>query len=63
MVGYNTKRNIALFIFMVLDARKVNNMLHYILNGVNLKEVINALHNAGKAFKTHARVNITAFEL
>ena len=63
MVGNNSERNIVFLILMVFNARKLDNMLHNVLNGVNLKEIVNALHNAGKAFKTHTRINIAALEL
>ncbi len=35
-------------------------MLHNILNGIDLENVVNALHNAGKSFKSHSRINIFA---
>ena len=33
-------------------------MLHDILNGVNFKDIVNALHNASKSLKTHTCVDV-----
>ena len=62
MVRYDTKRDILLFILMVFYIRDIHDVLHYILNGVNLKEVVHALHNTCQAFKTHTGVYIAAFQ-
>ena len=35
-------------------------VLHDILNGVHLKDVVHALHNAGKSLKTHTCVDVLA---
>lgn len=62
MVGDNSERDVVLLIVVILNARNVDDMLHNILNGIDLKEVINALHYAGKALKTHTGVDIAALE-
>ena len=62
MVGYNTKRNVAFLVIVILYSGNVGNVLHDIADGVHLKEVINALHDARKPFKTHAGINIAAFK-
>ena len=49
MVGDNTERYVGLFVFLVFNACNARNMLHCVLNGVNLKKVVHALHNAGKS--------------
>ena len=36
-------------------------MLHDILNSIDFKDIIHALHNAGKSFKPHTCVNIFIF--
>ena len=33
-------------------------MFHNVLNSVNLKKIVNTLHNNGKSFKTHTRINV-----
>ena len=58
MVGNNTKRNILFGILMIFNVRNSHNVLHYILNGVNLKEIVNVLRNASKSLKSHTRINV-----
>ena len=62
MVGDNTKRDVLLFVVVIIDACNVDNMLHNIADGINLKKVVNALHDTRKSFKTHARVDIAGFK-
>ena len=62
MVGDNSERDVVLLIVVILNARNINDVLHNILNGIDLKEVINALHYAGKALKTHAGVDIAVLK-
>ena len=62
MVGDNTKRDVLLFVVVIIDACNVDNMLHNIADGINLKKVVNALHDTRKSFKTHAGVNIAGLE-
>ena len=47
MVCYNTKRNILFLILVILNACNLGNLFHYILNGINLKKIINTLHIIG----------------
>ena len=35
-------------------------MLHDVLNGVYLEDIVDALHCTGKSFKSHTRINILA---
>ena len=63
MVSYNTQRNILFLILVILNACNLGNLFHYILNGINLKKIINTLHNAGKAFKSHSRIYILLSKL
>ena len=58
MVCDNTKRNILFGILMIFNVRNSHNVLHYILNGVNFKEIVNVLRNASKPFKSHTRINV-----
>ena len=58
MIRNNTKRNVALFIGMVFNAGNLGNVLHYILNCVNLKEIVNVLCDTSESFKTHSGINI-----
>ena len=62
MVRDNTKRNVALLVGVILDTRNFSNVLHDILNSVNLKKIVNILRNTGKSFKTHACVDIRMSE-
>ncbi len=43
---------------MVFHPCNAHNVLHNVLHGIHLKEVVHALRNAGKSFKTHSRINI-----
>ena len=63
MVSDNTKRNISLFVGMIFNIRNLYYMLHYVLNSINLKKIVNTLRNTGKSFKAHACVNVAAFKL
>ena len=58
MVCNNTKRDIVIFVIMILDIGNFRNLFHNILNSINLKKIINALHHAGKTLKSHTGVNI-----
>ena len=48
MVGNNTQRNVGLFVFFILYARNAADVLHDVLHGIDLKEVVYPLGNAGK---------------
>ncbi len=60
MVGDNAKRNIGLSICLVLNTGNVRNMLHDILDSIDLENVVNVLHYAGKTLETHTGINILA---
>lgn len=47
---------------MILDARYLHDVLHDILDGVDLEKVVHALHDAGEALKTHTGIDIAALE-
>mgnify|MGYP007102022567 CR=1 FL=1 len=49
MVGDNTQRDVLLVVLAVLHARYLRDVLHDILHGIDLEEVVHALHDAGKA--------------
>ena len=63
MVGYNAKGDVALFAGVILNTGNINNVLHNIADGIDFKEVIYALHDAGKPFKAHTGIDIAAFEV
>ena len=58
MVGDNSQRNVRLFVLFILYSRNLAYLLHDILNGVNLKKIVHALHNDSKSFKSHAGVYV-----
>ena len=58
MIRNNTKRNIAFFVGVIFYARNLRNVLHNILNCIDLKEVVNSLSDTGKSFKSHTCINI-----
>ena len=45
-------------VVVIFHAGNLAYFLHYVLNGVHLKEVVNALHNAGKTLHAHAGVDV-----
>ena len=58
MVGDNTEGNVGLFVFLIIYASNAADVLHYVLNGIYLKEIVNALHSAGKTLKAHTCINV-----
>ena len=58
MVGYNSQRNILFGIIVVFDTGDTHYVLHNVLNRVDFKEIVNALHDACESFKSHARIYI-----
>ena len=50
--------DVAALVLAVGDACNLGNLLHDVLDGVNLKEVLHALHDAGQTLQTHAGVDI-----
>ena len=62
MVGDNTQGDILFLVLVILDARYLHDVLHDVLDGVDLEEVVHALHDAGEALKTHTGIDIAALE-
>ena len=62
MVGDNAQGDILFLVLVVLDARYLHDVLHDVLDGVDLEEVVHALHDAGEALKTHTGIDIAALE-
>ena len=58
MVGDNTDRNIVLCIVTVGLTRNFANLVDNLADGINLKHIVNALHNASKTLKTHTCIYI-----
>ena len=58
MICYNTKRYILFLIIVIFHAGNFHNVLHYILNRINLKEVVNVLRYASESFKAHTGIYI-----
>ena len=44
MICYNTKRYILFLIIVIFHAGNFHNVLHYILNRINLKEIVDTLN-------------------
>ena len=62
MVCYNAQRNVRDMIFAVFDAGHLRNAGKNVLYRVNVEKAVNVLHNAGKSFKPHTRVDILLFK-
>ena len=58
MVGNHTQRNIFLFIVVVLYTGNFADFFHNVLHGINLKEIVNTLHNTSKPFQAHTGIDI-----
>ena len=63
MVGNDTDGYIVLCVLTVGLARNGADGVEYLSDGVHLKEVVHALHNAGKTLKTHTGIDILLHEL
>ena len=63
MVSDNTERNVGLIVSSVLYARNIRDMLHDILNCIDLEDIIHALHYASETLKSHTGVEILAYNL
>ena len=62
MVGDHADRDVLFLVLLVGDAGDLADPLHNVLDGIDLKEVIDALHDAGKALQTHAGINILVLQ-
>ena len=58
MVGNHAQRNVLFLVLTVLNAGNPADMLHDVLHGVHQEEVVHALHDAGQALQTHARIDV-----
>lgn len=58
MIGDNAEGDILDTILMILNPSDVRDMSHNILYGIDLKEVIDILHNASEAFEAHPGIDI-----
>ncbi len=58
VVGDDTQRDVALFSCAVLHAGDAADVLHNVLHRVHEEEVIDLLHDAGKALQAHAGVDV-----
>ncbi|MPM16644.1 hypothetical protein SDC9_63025 [bioreactor metagenome] len=58
MVGDDAQRNVGFGIVFIGDARNLADVSHNALDGINLKKVVNALHDAGQALKSHTGVDV-----
>ena len=58
MVCYNTQRYIIFLVVVIFHAGNFHDVLHYILNRVNLKQVVNILRYTSESFKAHTGIYI-----
>src|SRR5699024_1970651 len=58
VVGDDPQGNVGFGVLVVLDARQLGNLLHDVLDGVDLKEVVDPLHDAGQPLKAHTGVDV-----
>ena len=58
MVGDNADRNIVVCIVAVRFARYLAYLVNNFADRVDLKHIVNALHNASKTLKSHTRVYV-----
>ena len=63
VVGNNTDRNVVIMLGTVGLACDLTNAVKKGTNGINLKEVADTLHYAGKTLKSHTRIDILLSEL
>ena len=63
MVGYNADGNVVCCIVAVIFTRNFAHGIENFTHGVNLEEIVNSLHNAGKTLKTHTGVYVFLREL
>ena len=62
VVGDHTDGNILFLILLVGDAGDLADLLHDVLDGIDLKEVIDALHDAGQALQAHAGIDVLVLQ-
>ena len=61
MVSNYTQRYIGIFIIFILYICNLTDLAHYILDCVNLEQIINSLNCTSKSFKPHTGINILGF--
>ena len=61
MVCDDAERNVGFVIFLIGDPCNLADVFHNVLHGINLKEIVYLLHNAGKAFQAHTGINVRMF--
>ncbi len=58
MVGNHADRNIVFRVFAVFFVRNLADRVENAANGIDLKHVVHALHNASQTFKAHAGIDV-----
>ncbi len=58
MVGDNPQGDVLLVVLVVLHPGDAADVLHDVLDGVHLEEVIHPLHDAGQPLQAHAGINV-----
>ena len=62
MIGNNSDRNVFFIFLAVLTACDLAHLISDSLDGINIKDRINALHKSSKSFKAHTCVDILLFQ-
>ena len=62
VVGDDAQRDVGLLVLVVVDTGEVRNGLHDVLDRVDLKEVVDALHDAGQTFEAHTGIDVLVLE-
>ena len=62
VVGDHTQGNIRFLILLVGDAGDLADLLHDVLDGVDLEEVVDTLHDAGQALQAHAGIDVLVLQ-
>ena len=63
MVGDNTDRNVCCGVIVIVYTCNGADFLHNVLNSINLEQVVNILHYAGKTLKSHTCINVLCRKL
>ena len=63
MVGDNTYGNVVVLVVAVFLTSNFADGIEYSSYGINLEEIVNPLHYAGKSLKAHSRIYVLLDEL
>ena len=58
MVGNNSDRYVVILVISIVLTRDSTNGIKYLSDGINLKEIVNALKDTRESLKTHACIYV-----